>query len=123
MTARLLAAVVALVLAVPALAAARHRYSGRTAQGTPISFVVSADGHRIDRITLGFYAVCDGEIALAQTQTRTAPARVTRGGAFSVRVGGAVTVQGRIAGERASGTMRVRLGDCTSPSVPWAARG
>ena len=123
MTARLIAAALALVLAVPALAGARHRYSGRTAQGTPISFLVSADGRRIDRITLGYYAACDAEIALARTETRTTPARVTRGGAFSMRVGAAVTVRGRIAGARASGTMQVRFSGCTSPAVPWTARG
>jgi opacity protein-like surface antigen len=122
-TARLLAAALALVLAVPALAAARHRYDGRTAQGTPISFVVSADGRRIDRITLGYYAACDAEIALARSETRTTSAPVTHGGVFTVRVGTAVTVRGRIAGARASGTMRVRFSGCTSPAVPWTARG
>ena len=119
---RLLVAVLALVLAGSAAAAVPHRYSGRTAQGTPISFRLSADGHRVDRIFLGFYAACDEDLALAQTGTRVAPVRVAGNGAFSATIAGAVAIRGRIAGGRASGTMRVHVGDCVSPAVPWSAR-
>jgi hypothetical protein len=118
---RLAVAVLALVLAASAAAAAPHRYAGRTAQGTPISFRLSADGHRLDRISVGYYAACDAEIALASTATRRAAVPVRASGAFRVRVG-AVTIAGRVRGARASGTMRVRAGGCVSPAVPWSAR-
>jgi hypothetical protein len=118
---RVVVAALALVLAASAAAAVPHRYAGRTAQGTPISFRLSADAHRLDRISVGFYAACDAEIALASTASRRAPVPVRANGAFSVRVG-AVAISGRIRGTRATGTMRVHAGDCVSPSVPWSAR-
>jgi hypothetical protein len=124
----LVAAVLALVVAVPATAttSARH-YRGRTAEDMPISFRLSTDRRRIDRVALGFYAICDEEIALAQTGRRDAAAPVARDGSFTVRVGTSVTIRGRISGRRASGTLDVRVGVgrnvCVTPNVAWSARG
>jgi hypothetical protein len=124
----LVAAALALVLAVPATAAtSARRFQGRTAEDMPISFRLSTDRRRIDHVSLGFYAICDEEIAFAQTGTRDAPARVAGDGSFTVRVGTSVTIRGRIAGRRASGTLdiRVRVGGavCLTPNVAWSARG
>jgi hypothetical protein len=124
----LLAAALALVLAVPATATtSARRFSGRTAEDMPISFRLSSDGRRIDRVALGYFGICDEEIALAQTERRDAPAPVAADGTFTVRVGASVTIRGRITGRRASGTLTIRIGAgptlCVTPNVPWSARG
>jgi hypothetical protein len=124
----LAAAALALVLAVPATATTSARnFRGRTAEDMPISFRLSTDRRRIDRVALGFFAFCDEDIAFAQTGRRDAPAPVALDGSFTVRVGASVTIRGRISGRRASGTLDIRLGAgrdvCVLPNVPWSARG
>jgi hypothetical protein len=124
----LLVVTLALVLAVPAMAATSARqFRGRTVEDMPISFRLSADGRRIDHIALGFYAFCDEDVAFAQTGRRDAPAPVAADGRFAVRVGTSITLRGRISGRRATGTLDIRIGvgreACVWPNVGWSARG
>jgi hypothetical protein len=133
---RLLAAVLALAVVLPAAAlSTARRFSGRTAADMPISFRLSSDGRRLDRFSLGYFAYCGDEFGFAGANTRAAPVPVARDGTFTVRVDGRLLeriasraiIRGRISGHRASGTLRVRLiftgqEDCVTPAVPWSAR-
>ena len=128
MSRALAAAALALVLALPATATTSARtFRGRTAEDMPISFRLSTDGRRIDRVALGFFAICGDEIAFAQTGRRDAPAPVKADGSFSLRVGTSVTIRGRVVGRRATGTLDIRVGVgrtvCVTNDVGWSARG
>jgi len=122
------ASVLALCVAVPATATNSARpFRGRTAEDMPISFRLSSDRRRIDRVAIGYFAICDEELALAQTERRDEPSPVARDGSFAVRVGASVTIRGRISGRRARGTVSIRVGAgrtaCVTPNVAWTARG
>jgi hypothetical protein len=132
---KLLAAVLALAVVLPAAAlSTTRRFTGRTAADMPISFRLSSDGRRVDRVSLGYFAYCGDEFGLAGADTRAAPVPVARDGTFTVRIDGRVLgvdsrviIRGRISGHRASGTLRVRLfftgeADCVTAAVPWSAR-
>ena len=121
------ALLVALALVAPGAAAPAHRYTGSTAQEQPISFRLSPDGRRLDRVSVTYLMACDAEIALQRADTFPGALAVRPDGRFSGVLGGRLTFKGRIVGARASGTFRARVAfggtaSCTGPVVPWRAR-
>ena len=114
MRAAVVLALVALALPSVALASSSRRYSGTTAQGLSVSFTLASG--KVERFRARVRCTS------SRPQTFTFPTvRVSRRGRFAVHQAGP-SLDGRLRGSRASGTLTLPGCDASANEVRFTAR-